>query len=266
VTVLPRRDNRPHPKTPSSIRHEDVIMPTDDVQGSGSLSIRTETRMAGKMLSVEPTIDPSAKLHEARLGAYCEVGARTTLHDVVIDDYSYVVNDAQITYTTIGKFCSIAAMTRINPGNHPMQRASQAHFTYRASAYFPGEPDEAEFFEWRRGHRVHIGHDVWIGHGAIVLPGRNVGTGAVVAAGAIVTKDVPAYTIVAGNPARPVRRRFAEAVTARLAELAWWDWDHETLRSALPDFRQLTVEEFLAIYEGTDIRAQARQRRRSAVS
>ena len=53
-------------------------------------------------------------------------------------DYSYVVNDAQITYTTIGKFCSIAAMTRINPGNHPMHRATQAHFTYRASAYFPG--------------------------------------------------------------------------------------------------------------------------------
>ena len=90
-----------------------------------------------------------------------------------MDDYSYVVNDAQITYTTIGKFCSIAAMTRINPGNHPMQRASQAHFTYRASAYFPGESDDAEFFAWRREHHVHIGHDVWIGHGAIVLPGRN---------------------------------------------------------------------------------------------
>ena len=91
-------------------------------------------------------------------------------------------------------------MVRINPGNHPMQRASQAHFTYRASAYFPGESDEADFFAWRRAHKVTIGHDVWIGHGAIVLPGRRIGTGAVVAAGAIVTKDVPPYAIVAGNP------------------------------------------------------------------
>src|SRR6202047_508585 len=176
--------------------------------------------MSGKMLSVEPTIDPTAKLHDTRLGAYCEVGARTILHEVSMDDYSYVVNDAEITYATIGKFCSIAAMTRINPGNHPMQRASQAHFTYRASAYFEGESDEAEFFEWRGGHRVHLGHDVVISHGAIILPGRSVGTGAVIAAGAVVTKDVPAYTIVAGNPARMIRRRFPEDVTNRLAPLA----------------------------------------------
>src|SRR3974390_3116519 len=113
--------------------------------------------LVAKALSVEPTVDPTARLHEARLGAYCEVGARTILHEVSMDDYSYVVNDAPITYTSIGKFCSIAAMTRINPGNHPMQRASQAHFTYRASAYFAGEPDEAEFFEWRKSHRVYIG-------------------------------------------------------------------------------------------------------------
>src|SRR5258708_13702963 len=158
--------------------------------------IACRNRMAGKMLSDEPRVDPSAKLHGTRLGGYCEGGARTILHEVVMDDYSYVVNDAQITYTTIGKFCSIAAMTRINPGNHPMHRASQAHFTYRASAYFPGESDEAEFFEWRRSHRVHIGHDVWIGHAAIVLPGRNVGTGAVDAAGPILTTHLPPYTTI----------------------------------------------------------------------
>ena len=195
--------------------------------------------MAAKALSVQPTIDPSAKLHEARLGAYTEVGARTILHDVAMGDYSYVVNDSQITYTTIGKFCSIAAMTRINPGNHPMHRATQAHFTYRSSAYFEGESDDAEFFDWRRQHHVHIGHDVWIGHGAIVLPGRNIGTGAVIAA----------YTIVAGNPARIVRRRFSEEIAGRLAKLAWWDWDHDKLREALPDFRKLGIEDFLATYE-----------------
>lgn len=201
--------------------------------------------MARTKLSPEPLIDATASVRDCRLGRYTEVGERTELLEVEMDDYSYVVNDSQIAYTTIGKFCSLAAMTRINPGNHPMQRASQAHFTYRASAYFDGEEDEAGFFDWRRSHRVRVGHDVWIGHGAVILPGRNVGTGAVIAAGAIVTRDVAPYTIVGGNPARPIRRRFDESVAARLEALAWWDWDHDRLRAALPDFRTLEVEAFL---------------------
>jgi len=205
--------------------------------------------MAGKALSPTPLVHPSAHVQDSRLGAHPEVGARTILTEVTMDDYSYVVNDSQITYASIGKFCSIAAMTRINPGNHPMQRATQAHFTYRSSAYFPGEADDAEFFAWRRKHHVQIGHDAWIGHGAIILPGRNVGTGAVIAAGAIVTKDVPAYTIVAGNPGQIVRRRFDEHTSERLIALSWWNWSHDMLRKALPDFRNLGVEAFLDKYE-----------------
>jgi phosphonate metabolism protein (transferase hexapeptide repeat family) len=203
-----------------------------------------------KMLSVEPLIHPQAEVVASRLGRYTEVGARTSVVESSLDDYSYVVNDSDIIYARIGKFCSIAAHTRINPGNHPTQRASQAHFTYRASTYFAGEADEEAFFDARRVASVVIGHDVWIGHGAIVLPGRKIGDGAVVAAGAVVTKDVAPYEIVAGVPAKPVKRRFARAIGERLVALAWWDWDHESLRAALPDFRNLAIEAFLEKYEG----------------
>ncbi len=206
-----------------------------------------------KRLSSAPLVHPTADVRDCRLGAYTEVGARTQLLNVEMGDYSYVVNDSDIADTTIGKFCSIAAMTRINPGNHPTWRASQSHFTYRASTYFPGEADEPEFFAWRRAHPVAIGHDVWIGHGAVVLPGRSIGTGAVVAAGAVVTKDVDCYVIVAGNPAKPIRPRFPPDVAARLQRLEWWNWSREKLRRALPDFRALAVENFLEKYEARHV-------------
>jgi phosphonate metabolism protein (transferase hexapeptide repeat family) len=205
-----------------------------------------------KMLSEEPLIDPSAEVTDSMLGAFTEVGPRTKLLEVAMGDYSYVVNDSDIAYATIGKFTSIAAMTRINPGNHPMTRASQSHFTYRASTYFTGEADDAELFEWRRQQQVHIGHDVWIGHGAIVLAGRKIGTGAVVGAGAVVTRDVPAYMIAVGNPARVVKARFPEPIAVRMSALAWWNWPRDTIRASLADFRCLTAEQFLDKYEAAN--------------
>jgi carbonic anhydrase/acetyltransferase-like protein (isoleucine patch superfamily) len=82
-----------------------------------------------------------------------------------------------------------------------------------------------------------------------VLPGRTIGTGAVVGGGSVVTKDVAAYTIVVGNPARPIRQRFADSVAERMLALAWWDWTHENLHAALADFRALSAEQFLEKYE-----------------
>jgi phosphonate metabolism protein (transferase hexapeptide repeat family) len=200
-------------------------------------------------LSPTPLVDPTATVNASRLGVYTEVAARTKLHEVVLDDYSYIMNDSEAAYTVFGKFCSIAPMTRIHPVNHPMTRATQSHLTYRSSWYFEDASDDDTLFAWRRAQTVTIGHDVWIGHGAIVLSGRTIGTGAVVGAGSVVTKDVAPYTIVAGNPARVIRPRFPDRVAERLRALAWWDWSHQRLAVALPDIRRLSVEAFLDKYE-----------------
>ncbi|MFM2149152.1 MAG: hypothetical protein RLZZ187_1458 [Pseudomonadota bacterium] len=198
---------------------------------------------AAKKLGLEPFIHPTASVRESTLGAYTEVGARTTLAEVEMGDYSYVVHDAQIIYATIGRFCSIASHTRVNPGNHPLDRVALNHFTYRASAYGLG-PDEAGFFDWRRGHRVTLGHDVWLGHGVIVLPGVSIGTGAAIGAGAVVTKDIQPFAVAVGNPARVIRLRFPADIRAALMEIAWWDWPRERLSAALEDIRTLSAEEF----------------------
>jgi hypothetical protein len=198
---------------------------------------------AKKRLGLEPFVDPTASVRDCRLGAYTKVGARTTLAEVEMGDYSYVVHDAQIIYATIGKFCSIASHTRINPGNHPLDRVALNHFTYRASAYGLG-PDEAGFFDWRRGDRVTLGHDVWLGHGVVVLPGIGIGTGAAIGAGAIVTKDVPPFAVAVGNPARVIRFRFPEEIRAALLRIAWWHWPRERLAESLEQMRTLSAEEF----------------------
>ncbi len=195
----------------------------------------------------KPDIDPTANVRDSVFGRFNEIGARCRIAESSFGDYAYVGNDTDIIYTEIGKFASIANAVRINPGNHPMQRAAMNHFTYRASKFGLGA-DEPEFFEWRRSFKVRIGHDVWIGHGAILLPGITVGNGAVIGAGAVVTKDVPDFAIMVGTPARLHRFRFAPEIMEDLNRIAWWNWDDAGLKAALQDFRHLPIESFCAKY------------------
>lgn len=203
---------------------------------------------AAKQLGPEPLIHATAAVRDSSFGAYCEVGARTKVAESSFGDYSYVVNDSDIIYTTVGRFCSIAAHTRINPGNHPLDRVALSHFTYRSSAYGLGA-DDASFFDWRRSHHATLGNDVWIGHGAIILPGVNIGNGAAIGAGAIVTRDVPAFAIAIGNPAKIHRYRFPPEIIAALERIQWWNWPHENLGTALADFRSLSAEAFCRKYD-----------------
>jgi hypothetical protein len=92
--------------------------------------------------------------------------------------------------------------------------------------------------------------DTWIGHGAVIMPSVEIGTGSVIGAGAVVTRDVPAYSVAVGVPAKVIKRRFSERVEKALMEIAWWDWPHDVIKERLPDFTD-NMEAFIEKY-GSD--------------
>jgi virginiamycin A acetyltransferase len=128
----------------------------------------------------------------------------------------------------IGKFCAIATDVKfiMNGANHNLDGIS----TYPFPIF--GEGWETQMDKLvnlpSRGDTV-IGNDVWLGYDSTVMPGVKIGNGSIVAAKSVVVKDVPAYTIVGENPAKPIKQRFSDEDMALLEEIAWWDWDLEKI-------------------------------------
>ncbi len=149
-------------------------------------------------LGSDPYFHPHSIARDSTFGNFVEIGEGTRVLESHFGDYSYTDRFADIAYSKIGKFANIAAFTRLNPSEHPLERASLHHFMYRSPYYWADEEDDAALFAWRRSRPVILGHDTWIGHGALVMKGVKIGHGAIVAAQAVVTKDVAPYAIVGG--------------------------------------------------------------------
>jgi len=127
----------------------------------------------------------------------------------------------------IGKFCMIAsgATFIMNGGNHLTEATSAYPFAIFGGAW--QHTMDGKSYP-TKGNTV-IGNDVWIGYDATIMPGITIGDGAIIATKSVVTKDVEPYTIVGGNPAKLIKKRFSDDTISKLLELKWWDWDIEKI-------------------------------------
>ncbi|CZT37350.1 Acetyltransferase (isoleucine patch superfamily) [Rhizobium sp. 9140] len=152
---------------------------------------------------------------------------------------------------SIGRFCSIAHNTTLILGNHRTDLASTYPFR-TLSGFWPGAERGLPDHE-TRANGIVIGNDVWLGANCTVLPGVTIGDGAIVAASAVVTKDVPPYAIVAGNPARLKRYRFNGDTIMKLRRIAWWNWDDAQLKEHIPAITGLSAGDFAQYIERTNM-------------
>ncbi len=177
----------------------------------------------------------------------CFIKNTVTNPDIVVGDYTYYDDpedsenfERNVLYhfpfigdkLIIGKFCAIARGVKfiMNGANHKMSGISTYPFQVFGNGWERVTPKAGDLPY--KGDTV-IGNDVWIGYEALIMPGVKIGHGAIISARSVVVSDVPAYTIVGGNPAKLIRQRFAPAEIESLESIAWWDWPIEKITANL---------------------------------
>lgn len=200
---------------------------------------------------------------ELKLGKKCNVSIKSNFegHNYIGSQasfsgqlgYASYIGGNSVILGKVGKYCSIASDVSVVNGFHPTDTFFSTHPAFYSLSNCTGVSfvKDSCFSEYRYADPAHkydvvIGNDVWIGYGAILLAGVTVGDGAIIGAGAVVTKDVPAYSIVGGVPAKLIRYRFTEEERIKLKNLKWWDRSEDWLKKNADKFSDIkTIDQLL---------------------
>ncbi|MBR5112077.1 MAG: CatB-related O-acetyltransferase [Clostridia bacterium] len=171
--------------------------------------------------------------------------------NLIVGDFTYIADSQFESHVThlydwngdkliIGKFCQIAAGVEfvMNGANHQMNAVTTFPF-YTLEGWDMEPPPTSDMP--LKGDTV-IGNDVWIGQNAVILPGVHIGDGAIIGASSVVGSNVEPYTIAAGNPAKPIRRRFDDEMIDLLLKFRWWDKDIAEINSLIPLLTSSNIE------------------------
>ncbi|MFP1837523.1 Vat family streptogramin A O-acetyltransferase [Lonsdalea quercina] len=187
--------------------------------------------------------DPTNKHPMQGFPQVCFIKNTVTNPNIIIGDFTYYDDpedsedfERNVLYhfpfigdkLIIGKFCAIAKDVQfiMNGANHKLSGFSSFPFYIFGNGWEKATPQPEDLPY--KGDTI-IGNDVWIGYKALIMPGVKIGNGAIISSMAVVTTDVPAYTIVGGNPAKVIKKRFSDEIVAELEQLAWWDWSVEKI-------------------------------------
>ncbi|MFP1981106.1 Vat family streptogramin A O-acetyltransferase [Lonsdalea quercina] len=187
--------------------------------------------------------DPTNKHPMQGFPQVCFIKNTVTNPNIIIGDFTYYDDpedsedfERNVLYhfpfigdkLIIGKFCAIAKGVQfiMNGANHKLSGFSSFPFYIFGNGWEKATPQPEDLPY--KGDTI-IGNDVWIGYKALIMPGVKIGDGAIISSMAVVTTDVPAYTIVGGNPANVIKKRFSDEIVAELEQLAWWDWSVEKI-------------------------------------
>lgn len=170
---------------------------------------------------------------KSKIDKTSKIEAGSHIVNTNFDRHSFCGYDCVITDCNVGSFTSIANNVVIGGGKHPMEWVSMSPVFYEGK-----DSVKTKFSEHKREpvKRTEIGHDVWIGEKALIKQGVIIGNGAVIGMGSIVTKDVEPYTVVAGSPAKVIRKRFDNHIIDRLEKIQWWKLDDKDLKEYAPYF------------------------------
>jgi acetyltransferase-like isoleucine patch superfamily enzyme len=181
----------------------------------------------------------NAVIDASNLAEHVEIDRQCYIQNANIGCGSYIRKSSVVKYSNIGNFCSISWNVSIGGTNHDYTCASM-YTSYWWKRVFDIS------FPTKEITPVKIGNDVWIGSGANILSGITIGDGAIIGAGGIVTKDVEPYTIVAGVPSKPIKKRFDDETIAALLIIRWWDWPLECIKKHANLLRSKLTKDILA--------------------
>lgn len=210
----------------SVFKGDSVIVENSQIKQNSSLY--RDCRVLNSFVGEDCIIGDFARIINSSLSVYNKIDRSTLIYHSIIGDYTYFGTNDMVMHSELGKFCSVAWGVTVGAGNHDYNKISTHDFFYNDTYGIKPRGESPAYDRYK--NKTIIGNDVWIGANSTIANGVKIGDGAVIGANSMVTKNIPSYAIVAGNPAKILKFRFDDDIIEELTALQWWNLPVDILK------------------------------------